>query len=86
MEGAQPCRPLPRPIDPASLESMWTSQEKAGVQRMLAATAVGSPNSVCEQLDAIVDKTAANELIVAGAIHDHEARLHSYEALASAWL
>ncbi len=76
--------PLPRPIDPALLESMWTAQEKHGVQRMLAASAVGSPHSVRRQLDAIVAQTAADELIVAGAIHDHAARLRSYELLAAA--
>jgi len=75
--------PLPKPIDPSALESMWTAQEKAGVQRMLAATAVGSPDSVRRQLDAIVERTAADELIVAGAIHDHAARLRSYELLAA---
>ena len=32
--------PLPRPIDPSALEAMWSPQEKAGVQRMLAASAV----------------------------------------------
>ena len=76
--------PLPRPIDPARLESMWTAQEKAGVQRMLTAAAVGSPQSVRRQLDAITLQTAADELIVAGAIHDHAARLRSYELLAAA--
>jgi luciferase family oxidoreductase group 1 len=76
--------PLPRPIDPARLESMWTAAEKDGVQRMLAATAVGSPQSVRRQLDAIVAQTAADELIVAGAIHDHAARLRSYALLAAA--
>jgi luciferase family oxidoreductase group 1 len=76
--------PLPKPIDPALLESMWTVQEKHGVQRMLAATAVGSPHSVRRQLDAIVEQTAADELIVAGAIHDHAARLRSYQLLAAA--
>jgi len=75
--------PLPRPIDPALLESMWTAQEKAGVQRMLSATAVGSAHSVRQQLEAIVEKTAADELIVAGAIHDHAARLRSYQLLAA---
>ena len=76
--------PLPKPIDPALLESMWTAQEKHGVQRMLAATAVGSPHSVRRQLDAILEQTAADELIVAGAIHDHAARLRSYQLLAAA--
>jgi luciferase family oxidoreductase group 1 len=75
--------PLPRPIDPAVLETMWNAQEKAGVQRMLAATAVGSPESVWRQLDAIIVQTNADELIVAGAIHDHSARLRSYELLAA---
>jgi luciferase family oxidoreductase group 1 len=77
--------PLPKPIDPAELEALWTAQEKAGVQRMLAATAAGSPASVRQQLAAIVERTAADELIVAGAIHDHAARLRSYELLAGAW-
>ena len=75
--------PLPRPIDPALLEARWTPQEKAGVQRMLAATATGSPQSVWRQLGAIIEQTAADELIVAGAIHNHAARLRSYELLAS---
>ena len=75
--------PLPRPVEPAELEARWTPQEKAGVQRMLAASAVGSAASVQAQLAAIVDATAADELIVAGAIHDHAARLRSYALLAA---
>ena len=74
--------PLPRPISPEQLETLWTPQEKAGVQRMLAAAAFGSPASVAQQLAAIIEQTAADELIVAGAIHDHAARLRSYELLA----
>ena len=75
--------PLPRPLPPATMETLWNAQEKAAVQRMLAATAVGSPDSVRRQLEAIVARTQADELIVAGAIHDHAARLHSYELLAA---
>ena len=77
--------PLPQPISPAEMEVLWAPHEKAGVQRMLAAAAVGSPAAVCAQLQAIVDKTGADELIVAGAIHSHAARLRSYELLAQAW-
>jgi luciferase family oxidoreductase group 1 len=76
--------PLPRPIDPAALEAMWTPFEKAQVQRMLVASAVGSPESVRRQLASLVEQTQADELIVAGAIHDHAARLRSYELLAAA--
>jgi len=74
--------PLPRPINPAELETLWTPHEKAQVQRMLVASAVGSPDTVRRQLAALVAQTGADELIVAGAIHDHAARLASYEAIA----
>jgi luciferase family oxidoreductase group 1 len=76
--------PLPRPIDPALLETMWSPQEKANVRRMLAASAVGSPASVRKQLASIVEQTAADELIVAGAVHEHAARVRSYALLAQA--
>ena len=75
--------PLPRPVDPAELEAMWAPHEKAQVERMLVASAVGSPESVRRQLGALVQRTGADELIVAGAIHDHAARLRSYELLAA---
>ena len=74
--------PLPRPIDPAELEMLWNPREKAGVQRMLAASACGSADSVRDQLNDIIQKTQADELIVAGAVHDHAARLRSFELLA----
>ena len=75
--------PLPRPVDPAELEAMWAPHEKAQVERMLVASAVGSPESVRRQLGALVQRTGADELIVAGAVHDHAARLRSYELLAA---
>ena len=74
--------PLPRPISPAQLEALWSPQEKAGVMRMLAMAAVGAPATLQRRLAQIVELTQADELIVAGAIHDHAARLHSYELLA----
>jgi alkanesulfonate monooxygenase SsuD/methylene tetrahydromethanopterin reductase-like flavin-dependent oxidoreductase (luciferase family) len=77
--------PLPAPIDPGVLETLWSPHEKAQVQRMLAASAVGSPESVRAQLAALVERTRADELIVAGAIFDHAARRASYERLAAVW-
>ncbi|WP_295643376.1 LLM class flavin-dependent oxidoreductase [uncultured Methylibium sp.] len=74
--------PLPVPIDPGELDTLWTPHEKAQVQRMLVASAVGSPDTVRRQLASLVAQTGADELIVAGAIHDHAARLASYEAIA----
>jgi luciferase family oxidoreductase group 1 len=78
--------PLPVPVDPTALDTQWSAQEKAQVQRMLAASAVGSAASVCAQLDALVARTEADELIVAGAIFDHAARVASYGLLAERWL
>ena len=75
--------PLPRPIDPALMQTMWTEREKFGVQRMLAATAVGSPQTARQQLGAIIERTRADELIVACGVHAHAARLRSYELLAA---
>ena len=74
--------PLPRPVDPEVMRTMWNPREESGVQRMLAATAHGGPETVRRQLDEIIERTQADELIVAGAIHDHGARLRSYELLA----
>jgi luciferase family oxidoreductase group 1 len=75
--------PLPRPIPVAELEALWTPQERAGVERMLVASAHGSPATVSRQLGAIIERTRADELIVACALHDHNARLRSYELLAT---
>jgi alkanesulfonate monooxygenase SsuD/methylene tetrahydromethanopterin reductase-like flavin-dependent oxidoreductase (luciferase family) len=64
------------------MDALWSEPERAGVMRMLAATASGGPDKVRRELQAIIDRTRADELIVAGAIHDHAARLRSYELLA----
>jgi luciferase family oxidoreductase group 1 len=69
--------PLPRPVP--SMDGLWNEAERAGVERMLAATASGGPDKVRHELQAIVRRTRADELIVASAIHDHVARLRSYE-------
>jgi luciferase family oxidoreductase group 1 len=73
---------LPPPVD--DIEAFWTAEEKERASQMLARSYVGSPAVVREQLDAFVAETAADELIVAAAIHDHAARLRSYELLQSA--
>ena len=72
--------PLPPPV--RSMDGLWTDAERADVERMLAASAVGAPATVARQLQRIVDATAADELIVAGVAHEHAARLRSFELLA----
>jgi luciferase family oxidoreductase group 1 len=71
---------LPRSID--DIDAWWTQAEKAQTSQRLARSFVGSPATVRAGLDAFVDETHADELIVAAAIHDSGARLRSYELLA----
>ena len=71
---------LAKPID--DIESYWSGPEKAQAQRMLACSFVGSRATVQQQLQAFIEKTRADELIVASAIYDHAARKRSYEMLA----
>jgi len=71
---------LPPPID--DIESYWTPPEKERASAMLRRSYVGSPEAVRAALDEFVAETNADELIVAAAIHDHTARLRSYELLA----
>lgn len=52
---------------------------------MLGCSVVGSPQTVREGLARLIEKTGADELMVASAIYDHGARLRSYEILAEVW-
>lgn len=73
---------LPPPID--DIETYWTPSEKAQASRMLRYAFVGSAETVRRELDAFVQQTGADEIMVAAAIYDHAARLRSYSILAEA--
>ena len=68
------------PID--DIDTYWTQAEKAHVQRMLACTFAGSPETLRAQLRDFIARTGCDELMVATAMFDHGARLRSYELLA----
>ncbi len=71
---------VPPPID--DIESFWSPAEKAQVERMLSCSFVGSPATVRRALQAFVERTGADELIVASMLFDPAARVRSYELLA----
>jgi luciferase family oxidoreductase group 1 len=73
---------LPPPID--DIETYWEPDEKARVSHMLSRSFVGSADTVRTGLERFTEETGADELIIAAAIHDHSARLRSYELLARA--
>ncbi|HLK43473.1 MAG TPA: LLM class flavin-dependent oxidoreductase, partial [Thermoleophilia bacterium] len=73
---------LPPPID--DIDDYWEPVEKERASAMLRRSYVGAPATVRAGLEGFVAETGADELIVAAAIHDHAARLRSYELLAGA--
>ena len=68
---------MPAPID--DIESYWSPLEKAQASRMLSFSFVGSHETVRRGLASFLEQTGVDEVMVASAIHDHEARLRSYE-------
>jgi luciferase family oxidoreductase group 1 len=70
------------PID--DIETYWTPAEKQQASRMLTYSFVGSRETVTRGLETFIAETGADEVIVAAAIYDHQARLRSYEILAEA--
>jgi luciferase family oxidoreductase group 1 len=70
---------LQPPID--DIDSYWTASERVHASRMLTCSFVGSPQTVESQLRAFVARTGIDELIVASAIYDQQAKLRSFELL-----
>lgn len=73
---------LPPPID--DIDDYASPMERAGIDQALACAVVGAPETVRRGLAAFIDRTGADELIIAGHIYDHTARLRSYEIAADA--
>lgn len=73
--------PLPPPVD--DLEQRLTPMDQLGLAEMLSFSVVGSPEAVRRGLADVVARTGADELMIAAQVHDHAARLRSYEITAS---
>jgi luciferase family oxidoreductase group 1 len=72
---------LPAPID--DIEAVYAAAGAGPVlQGALAAAVVGSPKSVREGLDSFIARHGPDELMITSQIHDHAARVRSYEILA----
>ncbi|NOK32949.1 LLM class flavin-dependent oxidoreductase [Corallococcus exercitus] len=72
--------PLLPPVD--SLDGQLNEMELAEIEHMLACTVVGSPASVREGLQSLLEQTGVDELMVTAQIYDHAARLRSFEIVA----
>lgn len=76
-------RPIPLPPPKADFLANVSPEQQAVLANILACSAIGSPSTVAAAMQAFIAKTGADELMVAGAMFDHTARLRSYELLAN---
>lgn len=72
--------PLPSPEEAAAYP--YTPLEREMIEARLAEQVVGGPETVRKDLDALVERTGVDEVMVMTQIHDHGDRLRSYEILA----
>jgi luciferase family oxidoreductase group 1 len=70
---------LPRP----RRDLLWNPAERMILDQFFTCSAVGSPRTVREKLEEFADRTQVDEIIVAGQVFDHAARLRSYELTAA---
>jgi luciferase family oxidoreductase group 1 len=56
--------------------------ERAMLEQTLSCSAIGSPETVRRQLKEFIARTGADELMITSQIHDHAARVRSYEIAA----
>ena len=71
---------VPPPID--DIDTYWSPAEKAMVERSLAVSFVGSPETVQRGLTGFIASTQPDELMITAHIHDQPARLRSIELIA----
>lgn len=73
--------PLPPPDE--RLEERLAPGDRLLIDQMLSCTVVGTAESVRRGLTAFAQRTGADELMLTSQIHDHVARLRSYEIVAA---
>ena len=73
-------KPLSPPVK--SMEAIWTEYEKATVMQMMQYTFIGSAKTVQEGLQAFLNETGVDEVMVASYIYDNALKIRSYELIA----
>ncbi len=64
-----------------NMDSLWNDAERYATQQMLTYTFVGSAEKLKANLQTFADETGVEEIMAAGMIYDHEARVKSYKIL-----
>ncbi|MCW8088107.1 LLM class flavin-dependent oxidoreductase [Sabulicella glaciei] len=71
---------LPPPVE--GLNEQIDGHGRLMLENALACSVVGGPEAVCQGIETLAARTGADELMVTAQIHDHQARLRSFEILA----
>lgn len=74
---------LPPPVD--DINTVLAPEELLALDQVLSVSAVGSAETVRGELEKIVARTGADEVMAVSQMYDHEARKRSYEILRSAF-
>jgi luciferase family oxidoreductase group 1 len=72
-------RPTALPPPAEGFAATLTPEQTAMLDEVLACAAIGSPDTVRDRLADLVATSGADELILTSQIHDHRARLRSFE-------
>jgi luciferase family oxidoreductase group 1 len=67
------------------MSSFWMPGEQRAIEAQMSEAVVGGPATVVQQLSSLVERSGADEVIVATDAYDFDARVRSYEVLAEAW-
>ena len=78
-------RPPASPPPVKSMDLLWTTREKAGVESFLAELIVGGPETVRRNLLAFQERTKADEIMVHTELHQKADTIRSLEITAQAW-
>jgi luciferase family oxidoreductase group 1 len=76
LRSGRPAR-LPPPI--TNYPNIVGPAERAVLDSVLSCSAIGASNTVHASLNAFIERTGADELMITSQIYDHTARLRSYE-------
>ena len=73
---------LPRPVE--DIDAVIGESMRRNVEPMLKVSATGAPDTVRMQLQDLIETYQPDEMILTGQIHDHAARVKSFEIAAAA--
>lgn len=72
--------PLKKPVK--SMANIWTEQEAAAIQNMMACTFIGTKESLKPQFESFFEQVEIDELMITTNIYEPEKRLHSMQITA----